>query len=1218
MATAEYATALARFADMERAMQQGDAAAFAAARDDLLRMRQEEPVRLEREDLAYLPEQDGEVGACDLDASHFELSPEQTRVRDFLAPETPHRSLLLAHGVGVGKCHAPGTLLLMHDGRVKMVQDVVVGDRLMGDDSAPRTATSLARGRGRMYEILPKTGDRFVVNDQHILCLKWRGGHVVYELTVSDYLRLSQHAHDNLRLYRVPVQFAHAPVECDPYEAGYARCASGTPIPRSCLFNCRAIRSQALAGVMDAAATGAGRVRRDDDDVLFLARSIGWTVRVGAHGGLVLSEDATSPFVVRHHGVGDYFGFTLDGNCRYLMRDCTVTHNTCSALLVAERSQATRRAEQRDTRPLLLLPAHLKPNFFKEVVDVSKLKFTTYGLLASDDAPRHCLGSRYLQMIPDRFQLTREQLQSRVAKLLGAKFFQVLSHLEFANQVEKLEEHFARVEPDADRRALLLDGKLSALFSHRTIVVDEIHNLRLQSSDQDSKKVPPRLLRVLTAADNVKLLMMSATPMFNDAREIVFVVNLMLANEKRALLRKDDVFDGHGRLTRDGAGVLARALRGRVSYVRGQDPRRFPLRMLPLHDRDVMREAPVQDAYGRPIPESQRRALLGLALVVSRLRGPARDAYAGLGAPEDAQPEDSEPSHQMHAGLQVCNVAFPGGGHGNAGFAHAFRAYTRGTQARFAYRPGTPQFLAPHEIESYAPKIGAIVSRIKSSEGVVIVYSAYLLTGVVAVALALEHVGFVQYARGPMLEGAPGGGPRYMLITGEKSLCCDEADFATAMSPANADGGIVKVVLCTRKASEGLDMKFVREIHLLDPWFNMNRAEQVIGRGCRTCSHALLPANKRNVTVFMHVAVPLGAEDVESIDTRVYRIALIKQDVIDEVMDVIRNNSLEHAAGMHAREDRRIMVEQVTSQGAHVSVPVLLNRLVAPRRHARVQVEYVRRNIARVLSDAYVSLDSVADALGLDPEAAAHALQYLIAYEPRLGVVRAGDSYRMRPHVATEEDAPMPATEEDAREAADVYERMVHAPVLRLLDGIANVTPRVRSTAYDIFVDRLQGEDLESCAEHATAVRGDAYDSMTRGGVLLAKHGRVYLLDVSDESLKVLDEATRTFQKVSFLGDVIDDFAAIESDDGARKAGAVVRTRTQGMSLKLFVPSTRRMASCAAWDTAALLRTINETGLTLRTKPRKQALCEYAELALRLADAVYRPAIFYRIKHGQA
>ena len=69
-------------------------------------------------------------------------------------------------------CHAAGTQILMFDGSTKPVEDVVVGDVLMGPDSTPRNVLRLARGVEPLYRITPKKGEAFVVNEGHVLCLQ--------------------------------------------------------------------------------------------------------------------------------------------------------------------------------------------------------------------------------------------------------------------------------------------------------------------------------------------------------------------------------------------------------------------------------------------------------------------------------------------------------------------------------------------------------------------------------------------------------------------------------------------------------------------------------------------------------------------------------------------------------------------------------------------------------------------------------------------------------------------------------------------------------------------------------------------------------------------------------------------------------------------------------------------------------------------------------------
>lgn len=111
-------------------------------------------------------------------------------------------------------CHAKGTRVLMYDGTLKNVEDVVVGDALMGTDSKPRNVISLCRGREKMYEITPVSGGHsFVVNASHILSLKQTNvgrGHgarsnstgQIVNVTVRDYLAWGKHQKHIFKLYR--------------------------------------------------------------------------------------------------------------------------------------------------------------------------------------------------------------------------------------------------------------------------------------------------------------------------------------------------------------------------------------------------------------------------------------------------------------------------------------------------------------------------------------------------------------------------------------------------------------------------------------------------------------------------------------------------------------------------------------------------------------------------------------------------------------------------------------------------------------------------------------------------------------------------------------------------------------------------------------------------------------------------------------------------------
>ena len=220
--------------------------------------------------------------SCDATGAgtEFELLTHQKIVRDYLNLYTPYRGLLLYHGLGSGKCHRKGTPIMLSDGSIKKIEDIKVGELLMGDDSKPRTVLSLATGRDKMYDVIPIKGEKYTVNSEHILCLQASGfpklsrnNHTantnyniqwlennkfmsktftfneaknneeemkiaaqefykkilenpatndnVYEVAIKDYLNLPKSTKAILKGYKVPIEFPEKELPMDPYMIGY-------------------------------------------------------------------------------------------------------------------------------------------------------------------------------------------------------------------------------------------------------------------------------------------------------------------------------------------------------------------------------------------------------------------------------------------------------------------------------------------------------------------------------------------------------------------------------------------------------------------------------------------------------------------------------------------------------------------------------------------------------------------------------------------------------------------------------------------------------------------------------------------------------------------------------------------------------------------------------------------------------------------------------------
>ena len=120
-------------------------------------------------------------------------------------------------------CHAKGTKIVMADGSYKNVEDVQVGDRLVGYNGQYRTVLELRRGNQTMYRITPIRGNAFIVNGDHILALHRSGTDEIHNISVTDYIKSSKWFKNQHYLWKnhKPVNFEHqSKLPIEPYFMG--------------------------------------------------------------------------------------------------------------------------------------------------------------------------------------------------------------------------------------------------------------------------------------------------------------------------------------------------------------------------------------------------------------------------------------------------------------------------------------------------------------------------------------------------------------------------------------------------------------------------------------------------------------------------------------------------------------------------------------------------------------------------------------------------------------------------------------------------------------------------------------------------------------------------------------------------------------------------------------------------------------------------------------
>ena len=142
-------------------------------------------------------------------------------VESFKKAAPPGRIAILNGEPG---CHRKGQKLLMFDGTIKLVEDIVVGDWLMGPDSEPREVISLCRGHEEMVQILPIKGEPWVVNRNHILSLVRSGSKkdgLITDISIPDWINCNIGNQQKQKLFKVSIDFnKKSQLSIDPYIIG--------------------------------------------------------------------------------------------------------------------------------------------------------------------------------------------------------------------------------------------------------------------------------------------------------------------------------------------------------------------------------------------------------------------------------------------------------------------------------------------------------------------------------------------------------------------------------------------------------------------------------------------------------------------------------------------------------------------------------------------------------------------------------------------------------------------------------------------------------------------------------------------------------------------------------------------------------------------------------------------------------------------------------------
>lgn len=642
---------------------------------------------------------------------------------------------------------------------------------------------------------------------------------------------------------------------------------------------------------------------------------------------------------------------------------------TCAAITAAE----SYLRDYPGKKVYIVAPPNIQEGFRRTIFDREALRAATTTTSASH---RGCTGNTYLELTDSMSEKNRTIIESRVIKAIKGRY-EFFGYTSFYNYIVNLLTKYTKAVKDEKSLEMIKLKVLRDEFSNRVLIIDEAHNLRdnPMEPDEDSiddttagdtadskagKKLTPYLQEVLSSAEGIALLLMTATPMYNSYVEIVFLLNLLLTNDKFERMRPEEIFDlrrGSKNIFMSGGEVLLGKVASQyISFMRGENPLTFPIRLEPKGGSRVKRW-PLNTLKGTPIEKSERERCVKLPCVQSFFKTETEALYKEQSEAIVASSEGLGITN-MDILIQAGNWIFPADGSDDfldrirqQGFENTLSKEKRGNLVYYKNNNEEvgASWLLDTNLRAASGKCATLLRRLNACRGVAFVYSRFVASGALTIALALEANGYTCYNRdiGLLAEGNqhPEGrqcalcprheknhgtvaeekgtashgfkAAKYVLLTGSEELSPNNArSIDAARGSNNVHGEEVKVVLGSQIAGEGLDLRYIREVFVFDSWYHLNKLEQIVGRGIRNCSHAALGEKKKNCTITLLVNGFSSKPDIETIDMYSYRQALNKAIIVGNVTRVLKEYAIDCSLNREAILVRNLEPREVLdSQG---------------------------------------------------------------------------------------------------------------------------------------------------------------------------------------------------------------------------------------------------------------------------------------------------------------
>tara|TARA_B100001248_G_scaffold262336_1_gene257608 strand:+ start:1376 stop:3157 length:1782 start_codon:yes stop_codon:yes gene_type:complete len=384
-------------------------------------------------------------------------------------------------------------------------------------------------------------------------------------------------------------------------------------------------------------------------------------------------------------------------------------------------------------------------------------------------------------------------------------------------------------------------------FKNNLVIIDEIQNM-ISESGRFYKNIKDT---IMSSDSKTRILLLSATPIFDKPVEIALLLNLLKPENP---LPTGNLFNSNFLKTRknkDGVkyyvkniDLFKNYIHGMVSYYRGAPPQTFPkenFKVIRCQMSEFQYKSYLSATY------SENNMVRGAFRNVDILNLPS-DFFLGP--------------------RMISNIAFPNKSVGMNGF-----------------RSLTKEAMMIQNIKNYSTKFYQIYKRIKQSTGPVFIYSNFKeLGGLKSLIKFLQRHGYKDYKDHGESDIS------YAVWTGDEPLNYKDEIKTIFNKKENMNGSKIKLFLGTPSIKEGVTLLRVEQVHILEPYWNISRLKQIMGRAVRYCSHKDLPNKRRFVDIFLYLAT---YPHVNTVDQYIWSLAKKKYKIISKFENSLKEKAID-------------------------------------------------------------------------------------------------------------------------------------------------------------------------------------------------------------------------------------------------------------------------------------------------------------------------------------